>query len=353
MARIMMVMLVQEIGEFQLISILSQIIADDNDKCVADLDREGFRLRRSIGEDAAAWESSSGVRVFTTDAMVEGVHFNLDRVSWVDLGWKSMAVNLSDIAAMGCKPLYSVVTLGLRGDLSVDGLKEMYKGIIEACSEYGGAIVGGDIVRSPNFFVSVSLEGTAVVSSCGDSQGDTILIRDGASIGDQIAVTGSLGCSAGGLDMLTRDLHFDDETSVHLKSAHTHPSPRIEQGITLAKNGVSAAIDVSDGLVSDLERMCIASGVGAVVFADKVPIDGFLLEAYPKEAMGLALGGGEDYELLFTAPRNLMDQVVFELDVPVSIIGEIVDNSSNVKVQDNEGRVLDVKKVGWDHFGGM
>ena len=132
--------------------------------------------------------------------------------------------------------------------------------------------------------------------------------------------------------------------------AHTRPSPRIEQGITLAKKGVSAAIDVSDGLVSDLERMCIASGVGAVVFADKVPIDGFLREAYPKEAMGLALGGGEDYELLFTAPRNLMDQVVFALDMPVSIIGEIVDSSFNVKVQDNEGRVLDVKNVGWDHF---
>lgn len=348
----MLVMLVKDTGEFQLIETLAQAIAEENAGCIGRLDEGGFRLRRSIGEDAAAWEGPSGVRVLTTDTMVEGVHFSLNHIGWRDLGWKSLAVNLSDIAAMGCSPLYAVVTLGLRGDLPVEGLVEMYRGIMEACRECGGAIVGGDVVRSPTFFVTVALEGTAVPSSGGDSSADLLLIREAALAGDRIAVTGSLGCSAGGLRMLTQGLRFDGETAGHLRDAHNRPLPRVAQGVALAQQGVAAAIDVSDGLVSDLERMCEASGVGASIHADLVPADEFLKEAYPEEWLDLALGGGEDYELLFTAPLHVMERAVAALDVPVSVIGEVIEGPPQVRVLDQEGRVMAVDRGGWDHFGG-
>ena len=348
----MLVMLVKDTGEFQLIETLAQAIAEENAGCIGRLDKEGFRLRRSIGEDAAAWESPSGVLVLTTDTMVEGVHFSLSHIGWSDLGWKSLAVNLSDIAAMGCMPLYAVVTLGLRGDLPVEGLVEMYRGIMEACRKCGGAIVGGDVVRSPTFFVTVALEGTAVASSSGGSHGDLLLTREAALAGDRVAVTGSLGCSAGGLRMLTQGLQFDSKTAGHLRDAHNRPAPRVAQGIALAQQGVVAAIDISDGLLSDLERMCEASGVGASISADQVLADEVLKEAYPEEWLALALGGGEDYELLFTASPHVMERAVAALDVPVSVIGEVLEGPPQVRVLDQEGLVMAVERGGWDHFGG-
>ena len=343
-------MLVNDIGEFQLIDTLAQAIAEGNADCIERVDARGFRLRLSIGDDAAAWDAPPGVRVVTTDTMVEGVHFSLDRTGWRDLGWKSLAVNLSDVAAMGCAPLYSVITLGLRGDLPVDGLVEMYQGILDACRSFGGAIVGGDVVRSPVFFVTAAMEGTTVASEEGAPLGRELLTRDAASPGDKIAVTGSLGCSAGGLRMLIEGLGFDSETAGHLRNAHNRPVPRTPQGISLAQHGVVAAIDISDGLVEDLSKLCKASGVGAAIHADRVPADRFLREAFPDDWPELALGGGEDYELLFAAPPHVMDGVALTLDVPVSVIGDIVEGPPEVRVLDREGRVMPVERTGWDHF---
>ena len=347
----MRAMLVKDTGEFQLIETLAQAIAEENTGCIQRLDKKGFRLRLSIGDDAAAWEGPSGVRVLTTDTMVEGVHFSLSHTGWRDLGWRALAVNLSDVAAMGCTPLYAVVTLGLRGDLPVDGLVKMYRGMLEACRGHGGAIAGGDVVRSPTFFVTVALEGAATVSG-GGSCTDALLTRDAASAGDRIAVTGSLGCSAGGLRMLTQSLEFDSKTTDHLRDAHNRPVPRVAQGIALARQGVATAIDISDGLVGDMEQVCKASGVGASVRADQVPADEFLKEAYPDEWLDLALSGGEDYELLFTAPSDVMERTVDALDVPVSVIGQIVEGSPQVRVLDQDGRAIAVEHGGWDHFGG-
>ncbi len=353
----MLAMNVEDIGEFRLIDTLAQAIAEENGNLIGRLDERGFRVRLSIGDDAAAWDAPPGVRVLTTDTMVEGVHFNLGQISWRDLGWKSLAVNLSDVAAMGCAPLYSVVTLGLRGDLPVDGLLEMYQGMLDAHRLCGGAIVGGDIVSTPVFFVTVALEGAAVASNP-STKGDALLTRSSAMPGDKIAVTGHLGCSGGGLRILlgseSRSQTFDDETSSHLINAHTRPMPRVAQGITLAKQGVVTAMDISDGLVDDLGKMCNVSGVGAVIRADLVPADGFLKKAYPDDWLSLALGGGEDYELLFTAPQEVMDKIAFPftegLDVPISIIGDIVEGPSEVKVLDRDGNALPVERGGWDHF---
>lgn len=348
-------MLVRDIGEFQLIDALAQAIASDNAQYIQRLDEHGFRLMLSIGDDAAAWHSQAGVRVATTDTMVENVHFKLANTSWRDLGWKSLAVNLSDIGAMGCTPLYSLVTLGLRGDLPVDGLLEMYRGMMDACREHGGAVVGGDIVRSPVFFVTVAMEGGSVASTNSDLTPDAILRRDKARPGDQIAVTGHLGCSSGGLRMLLEggkiETHpFGRETFTHLRDAHNRPVPRVAQGITLAGQGVLAAMDVSDGLVDDLGKLCKASGVGAVIRSDKVPADDFLKRAYPNGWLALALGGGEDYELLFTAPVDVMERAIVSLDIPAVVIGEVVEGPPTVVVRDESGNPVAIGSGGWDHF---
>ena len=343
-------MLVKDMGEFKIIDALANTVATEGGDCIERLNEGGFRLRLSIGDDAAAWEGPPGVRVLTTDTMVEGVHFALDRIGWRDLGWKSLAVNLSDIAAMGCEPLYAVVTLGLRGDLPMEGLDELYRGFVDACRACGGAVVGGDIVKSPVFFVTVALEGAAVSGPSGDEARGTLLTRDSASPGDLVAVTGTLGCSAGGVRMLAKGVTVDLDTAGHLRDAHVRPVPRISEGVTLARRGVVAAMDISDGLVDDLRKLCDASAVGATVRANQVPVDDILKRAFPDAWLSLALGGGEDYELLFTAPSHIVDGVATELDVPVSVIGEIVDGPRDVRVIDSRGEVVPVQLGGWDHF---
>ena len=336
-------MLVTEIGEFQLIDELARTIAEDNAGCIEHITATGFRLRLSIGDDAAAWEGPAGTRVLTTDTMVEGVHFNLAQISWRDLGWKSLAVNLSDIAAVGAAPLFGVVTLGLPGDTPVNGLKEMYGGMMEACRQHGGAIVGGDVVRSPVLFVTVALEGAAGI-------GAPLLTRASARPGHEIGVTGHLGCSGAGLRMVAEGLRPGTDIERHLTEAHFRPAPRVAEGGSLARLGVAAGMDISDGLVDDLGKMCDASGVGAVVHAEMLPADDFLRRAFPGDWLALALGGGEDYELLFTCERLLMEQIAAELAVPVTVIGNVVPGPPEIKVLGRDGSILPVESGGWDHF---
>ena len=342
-------MLVSEQGEFELIEALANVIAEGSGAQVDGLAERGFRLRLSIGDDAAAWDATAGTTVLTTDTLVEGVHFDLEHIGWKDLGWKSMAVNLSDIAAMGCLPTFSTVTLGLRGDLPVRGLVEMYRGMRSACVRYGGAIVGGDVVRSPVFFVTVAMQGAA--QALGDGCPVNLMPRTAASPGDLIAATGHLGCSAGGLRMMTRELTFDEVTRRHMKDAHNRPEPRVDEGTTLARAGATAAIDVSDGLLDDLGKLTKASSVDAVVQSHLVPVDEVLKKAYPDDWLELALGGGEDYELLFTAPVDVMETLVNTLDVPVTVIGETATGTGEVRVVDQNGSPVEVGLTGWDHFG--
>ena len=343
-------MQVKDVGEFHLIEVLAETIkakGTPSTKSVRDL---GYRLRTSIGDDAAAWEGPAGATVFTADAMVEGVHFDLGKIGWADLGWKALAVNLSDIAAMGCAPLYATITLGLRGDLPVEGLRTMYRGMLEACDEYGGTVVGGDTVSSPVFFVAVSMVGAAAATESGITGPAPLLRRNSALPGDGVAVTGSLGCSAGALMMMRQGPSVDAETSAHLMAAHNRPAPRVAEGLLMARHGVGAAIDVSDGLVDDLGKLCKTSGVGALLHSGQVPADEHLRKAYPEDWLSLALSGGEDYELLFTASPRIIEEVSAHLDVPVTVIGEIVSDPEGVAVLDRTGRTIEVDRGGWDHF---
>jgi len=341
-------MRVGDIGESRLIEVLAQTVEERSVFCVNLPDTEGLSLRVAIGDDAAAWEEDAGTRVLTTDTLVEGVHFRLQDIGWADLGWKAIAVNLSDVAAMGCLPAYSVINLGLRDDLPVEGIVAMYRGILDACDLYGGAIVGGDIVHSPVLFVTVAMHGVAMARK--ETGATPLLTRGSAAPGNKIAVTGSLGCSAGGLRMMLEGLSLDEEIAYHLRNAHNRPVPRVQQGLLLVRRGVVTAMDISDGLVEDLGKLCKASGVGAVIHSDLVPADSFLRRAYPDDWLSLALSGGEDYELMFTAPPELMDSVAKEMGVPVTIIGDVVAEPREVRIVDQNGCAIPVKQGGWDHF---
>ena len=335
-------MIVAEKGEFELIETLAAVCARRGRAQMDSLGERGFRLRLSIGDDAAAWDAAPGSTVFTTDTLVDGIHFDLGLIRWRELGWKSVAASLSDVAAMGCGPTFSVVTLGLRPDLPVRGLEEMYEGMQDACVQYGGAIVGGDVVRSPVFFITVSMQGAAECS--------TVLTRSGASPGEVVAVTGYLGSSAGGL-LVMRDVSRRDLPAARpLVDAHNRPQPRVGMGAALARAGATAAIDVSDGLVDDLGKLAKASGVDAVIRSDLVPIHPSLLEIFPDRGLGLALSGGEDYELLFTASSEAMVGIVAGSEIPVTAIGGTSEGVGLVTVRDSDGRVVVPQGRGWDHF---
>ena len=344
LTRIIQPMQVNEISEFDLIQKFSHVIQCSQDKILGKKDKLGFKLKISIGDDAAAWEAPKGTRVLTTDTMVEKVHFELPQIGWENLGWKALAVNLSDVAAMACKPLYSVVTLGLRGNLPVDGLIEMYEGMMELCANYGGTIVGGNIVRSPVFFVSIAVVGTT-------SSVSHPLNRHSAKPGNKIAVTGNVGCSAGGLRITQERSRLDKETFGHLHSAHNRPIPRIIEGTILSENGATSAIDISDGLTDDLMKLCVSSGVSGNIYSNQIPVDSFLKSAFPDSWLHFALSGGEDYELLFTGPAEAIEKMKQLIDIPISVIGEIVEGIPNVTVFDSNSKSIPIDtKDGWDHF---
>ena len=346
-------MLVGEIGELALIDRLARSIEPRNRALASALDPARTVLEVGIGDDAAAWSARAGMTVATTDTLVDGVHFIRGQIPWRDLGWKSMAVNLSDIGAMGCLPTYALVTLGLHESLSVESLEEMYAGMLDACEKSGGTIAGGDTVRSPVFFITVALEGMAAVGGHDRSEA-ALLRRDAASPGDLIAVTGHLGCAAGGLKLLSDARSSPGragaEASDHLTQAHFRPTPRVSEGVALAGSGVRAAIDVSDGLVDDLGKLCRASKVAATVRAKDVPVDAALKSAFPDEWLQLAMGGGEDYELLFTASGSIMSRVSRLLPTPVTVIGEIEEGPTRVTVLDEASASMPVDAGGWDHF---
>lgn len=329
--------MIREVGEFGLIKSIQELVCEHGQQN-GDHD---FRLLLGIGDDAAAWHTPEAIELATTDTLVDGVHFRHDLTSWEDLGWKSMAVNLSDIAAMGGRPLYALVTLGLTRDTRVEDVRDLYRGMLAACRAYGCRIAGGDVVHSPVDFVTVAM--TGVASYC-------VLTRRAAKPGDSIAVTGPLGSAAGGLQALLRGDFPLDECRLRLQAALNRPVPRLDACETLIGCGVKAAMDVSDGLVDDLAKLCEASGVGAVVDAARVPAEICLRDAYPEGWLQLALNGGEDYELLFTGDDAVVEAAVTTL-AKTAVVGRIVsDHPGRVRVVDESGADIALDRSGWDHF---
>ncbi|MDP6494558.1 MAG: thiamine-phosphate kinase [Dehalococcoidia bacterium] len=328
---------VREIGEFGLIQSLRELVCQSKQQS-----ETAFPLLLGIGDDAAAWRTIEGTELATTDTLVDGIHFRHDLMSWEDLGWKALAVSLSDIAAMGGSPLYALVTLGLQPETAVEDIHALYRGMLSACQEYRCQIVGGDMVQSPVTFITVAMTGVAV---------GRVLTRQEAEPGDVVAVTGPLGCAAGGLQFLLQGAEQHGGQGNHLLQAHNRPIPRVQAGQVLVQGGVKAAMDISDGLMADLAKMCNSSGVGAIIHADQVPVDSFLKDTFPRHCLQLALNGGEDYELLFTGTEEVVSEVLTRLSPCAAALGRIVaDNPGKVQVLDEGGVEVHLDRRGWDHF---
>jgi len=334
-------MKVSEIGEFGLIARLAKMVEKTKDK-----DSEAWKqLITGIGDDAAAWWGNNEIQLATVDSLVQDIHFSLSYTSGRELGWKSIAVNLSDIAAMGGSPRYALVSLGLPGNTEAEDVIALYRGMFDISGRFGVAIIGGDTVSSPVVFVSVTLIGSAGPGN------KNMLRRSAAKAGDKIAVTNNLGASAAGLEMLRKGLKFPPKMSKQLRQAHLTPNPRVNEGQLLVEKGVKCGMDVSDGLIGDLAHICTESRVSAQVNVDLVPISPAVQACFGEQAMELALTGGEDYELLFTAGPPVMNKVKKAIPCPITIIGEITaEKPGKVKLVDSRGKAFNLKKTGWDHF---
>jgi len=337
---------VSNFGEFNLIKHLMDVISKDNLIIINNLSQLGYVLSVPSGDDCAVWNSLDNSHVVTVDALVENVHFNFDYISWEQLGSKSVSVNLSDIAAMGAKPIFITINLGINGDIQVEELTSLYIGIMKKCKLYNVAVIGGDIVRSRDFFISISAYG---VSICNSER--SVLKRSGALDKDLIAVTGDIGCSYAGYKLLSEDMYKIHDKSItdHLINAHNNPIPRVYEGLDLLKLGANSAIDISDGLLDDLNKLCTSSNVGAEVYSNDLPIDSYLKSAFKSDYLNYALNGGEDYELLFTASYDDMNKIINNINTKVTIIGKIINNLK-IKIIDKSGNELDIDQKGWDHF---
>ncbi len=331
---------VRDIGEFELI-----------DRLAAALPlavRATGEIGLGIGDDAAIWNPAPGRSiVITTDALVEHVHFRLDWTDWLSLGHKMLAVNISDIAAMGARPRIATVVLGLTGDEPVSEVESLYAGMGVLAAMHGVAIAGGDVIRVPS-------DVTLSVTMLGDVRPGEALTRSGAGPGDLIVVSGTLGASAAGMALLQRGLD-PGTTGPVLIAAHLRPNPRVALGLILNAHGVTAAMDLSDGLMGDLPKVLVSSGVSAEIDIDRLPVLPAVRALFPTEFEQLALRGGEDYELLFTIPPDRLDGLrrrATDIGATLTAVGQVTASSGSADLTPRRnGSPVDTGTGAFDHFG--
>ena len=338
---------VRDVGEFGLIARLRAALPPET---VA-----GPDLALGIGDDAAVWRPTPGERlVVTTDGLVEGIHFRLDWTDWASLGHKALAVNLSDLAAMGAVPRLAVVSLGLRGDEEIADLVDFYRGLGALAARTGTLIAGGDVVASP---AALTLHVTAI----GESRGGRVLSRAGARPGDVVAVSGTLGASAAGLRLLAEGAEGPRRgttTAATLIDAHLRPTPRLDLAPLLLAHGATAAMDLSDGLLGDLPKILSASDVAARLDAKAIPVAAAVRALFPDDWLALATKGGEDYELLFTAPPRAFTEireVAVTVGATVAAVGGVVAavaDSPSLTMRHGDGLEEAVASGAFDHFRG-
>jgi thiamine-monophosphate kinase len=335
---------VADIGEFGLIERLAALVGPDR-RTSAGSPGEG---EIGIGDDAALWRPTPDRwEVLTTDALVEDVHFKLTTTGWRNLGWKALAENVSDVAAMGAQPRRAFVTLGLRPDTAVEDLEDLYRGMRDLASEFDVSIVGGDTVSSPVFLISVSVVGELAGPG---------LRRSVGRPGDLLAVTGELGGSGGGLLLLEGGVLMPtDEDERALVERHRRPRPRVREGLLLAEAGVRCGMDLSDGLLGDAAKLAAASGVGVMIREPDVPIERALDRRFGERARALAVTGGEDYELLVAGPRATLERAAARLAAAdlarLTIVGRLTaEGVGRVRLVDVGGREVPSPRPSWDHF---
>lgn len=332
--------------EFEFIESLRQQVASANSDLIL-----------GIGDDAAVVRNHPDQEsIFTTDLLIEDIDFRRSTTPASLLGHKSLAVSLSDIAAMGGRPRWALISIGVPKEIwQTDFLREFYHGLAELAQRFGVQLVGGDTSRTEDKIV---INSTVI----GDCKTGTAIKRSGARPGDQLFVTGSLGASGGGLRLIERGAHLagqkftesESQRLDHLLMRHLCPEPRVGWGMVLGQEQLATAmIDLSDGLSSDLKHLCDESSTGALVESILLPIDAHVIELCGRRALDplqLALHGGEDFELLFTVSPENLNKLPKRVDgVEITRIGEIVDATKGVKISEGT-HIWDLKPGGWKHF---
>ncbi|MRT02226.1 thiamine-phosphate kinase [Ewingella americana] len=300
-------------------------------------------VQLGIGDDCALLTvAEKQLLAVSTDTLVEGIHF-LKTIDPADLGYKALAVNLSDLAAMGADPAWVSLALTLP-EVNTEWLEAFSDSLFEQLNYYGMQLIGGDTTRGP-LSMTLTIQGLIPV--------DRALTRGGASVGDWIFVTGSLGDSAAGLALLLEQLTVDNaEHRNTLLQRHLRPTPRILQGQAL-RGLATSAIDISDGLISDLKHVLTASGCGARIDLDALPLSEALLGSVDSDqALKWALTGGEDYELCFTVPeinRGALDVALSHLGVDFTCVGQMAPLSEGITFL-RSGEPVELDWQGFDHF---
>ncbi len=302
-----------------------------------------------VGDDASWWRPIGGEVLTTTDMLVEGVHFDLGYTSAGDLGWKALAVNLSDLAAMGGQPACAYLALGLPGTTLRSWLEEFVDAFLELAGRYDVQLAGGDTVKSENMVISVTLNGTPA--------GDEPVRRSGARPGDDLCLSGSVGDSFLGLRSLQGRLPVAGPAGVFLRGRHLRPRPRVELGALLGASGlVNAMLDVSDGLIADLGHLLAASGGwGAELEIGSLPLSPAAREVVQAGLCDYSelLTGGEDFELLFSlAPARFPELAAMAagMDVELIRIGRIIPEPGIFLLGPDRQPYQFDGKEGYDHF---
>ncbi len=335
---------VSDIGEFGLIRRIGDL-----------LNKDGIRSERvtlGIGDDTASFVPRPGYELLVTcDCVVEGRHYLPGKISPLDLGRRAMALNISDIGAMGGRPLYALISLGLRTEIFVQDIEEMYRGFLQELNPFGASIIGGNLTKSGNgMFIDITLIGEV-------EQGKGVH-RSGARPGDVILVTGYPGQAAAGLQLL---LHAPDDSQISehpLVKIYNNPSHKARVGEAIAKAGrATAMIDTSDGFLGDLGHICEESGVGAELFKEKLPVSDDLRETaliLHQDPYDLFMGDSDDYELVITCrPQDVAPlRSVITQCCPVLLteVGRITDAAGKILLLLPDGERRPVKRSGWDHF---
>lgn len=334
------------LGEFGLINRLTSPFINKNETTIL-----------GVGDDAAIIQTKNDEQlVVTTDLLVEGVHFDLSWMPLKHLGYKAVAVNLSDVAAMNALPKQITVSLAISNRFSVEALEEIYAGILKACERYEVDLIGGDTTSSPGgLLISITAIGTAMP--------EKITKRSGAKPSDLICVSGDLGGAYAGLLVLQREkktflanpnFQPDLEGCDYILERQLKPEPRLDITKALIEKGIvpTSMLDVSDGLASELHHICKNSLCGCTIYEEKIPLDVQTIniaEEFNLDPLTLALSGGEDYELLFTVPLSEYEKVK-SID-GISVIGHIEESKEGMHLINNIGHKIALKALGWDSFG--
>ncbi len=331
----------KDIGEFGLIARIDDL-----------LKREGVQspgVSLGIGDDTASFKAKPGYEVLVTcDCVVEGRHFLSRHISAMDLGRRSMMLNISDIGAMGGHPLYALISLGLKNETLVKDIEDLYRGFLLELNPFGASIIGGNLTKSGDgIFIDITL--------IGEVEEGRAVRRSGARPGDVILVTGYPGQSAAGLQLLLQSLASEDHPLVR---AYNKPSHRAREGRAVALTGCATAmIDTSDGFLGDLGHICEESGVGALLNQEKFPISDNLREAakiLKKEPRDFFLGDSDDYELIITCGANdverIRSSIALTYEGPVTQVGEVTAPETGLRLLLTDGSEQRLSAKGWDHF---